>query len=197
MRICLFLLSLIALQGVGSAANLVVDPGFENPVLTPWVTGGHTWSLTSSNPHTGAQGVETGCIGPACVAADTDPLSAWIFQDLATTNGSSYDLTFWLGLRKNPTDPSVNEVKVLWGGAEVFDIQNIVDPAFVQFTVSGLVASGSTTRLEFFGRNDPGVVSLDDISVDASAGAVPEPAAFLLLGAGLAGFARLRRWRIR
>jgi hypothetical protein len=43
-----------------------------------------------------------------------------------------------------------------------------------------LLATSSTTRLKFFGRDDPGLLSIDDISVST-----PEPSTLLMISAAL------------
>lgn len=203
MRSSVILVVMIVLQGLSSGANIVQDPSFENVGLAPWISSGHPWGVDTASSHTGLQSAGTGCAGTGCIAADPDPLGAWLYQDLATTAGTSYNLSFWIGLRGTKGGTVPNEMKVLWNGVEVFDIQNLTNTMFQQYSV-GVVAQGSTTRLEFLGRNDPNVIDLDDVSVDAGAGiihqppstpdaAVPEPstAVPLAIGIGLAVLSRL------
>jgi hypothetical protein len=73
----------------------------------------------------------------------------------------------------------------------VLDILNpaVPDDVYFQYSVSNLLATSSTTRLKFFGRDDPGLLSIDDISVST-----PEPSTLLMISAALLILAGLR-WR--
>ncbi len=185
----------LALPGLALAGNIVQDPGFESATLTPWVSGGHPWGVDTANGHSGSNSAGTGCAGSDCIASDPDPRGAWIYQDLATTPGTSYVLSFWIGLRGTTGGTTPNELKVLWNGGEVFDVQNLITTPFQQYFVN-VVATGGTTRLEFVGRNDPNVIDLDDVGVDGGSiprSGVPEPAGWMLAASGVAGVAFGRR----
>src|SRR5260370_30142987 len=104
-------------------------------------------------------------------------------------------VTVWWdpGTNQKSSPSPVSELKVLWGGATVFDqtinVQNILsDPGWSQFTVTGLTASSATTRLQFEGRQDPAILGLDDSDVEAP---IPEPAYFGLSGSILLALALL------
>jgi hypothetical protein len=95
-------------------------------------------------------------------------------------------------------------LKVLWGGSVVDDL---VDGAIVQnngttetqYTVLGLTASSTTTRLMFLGRQDPSFDGLDDVDVELAGTAAPtgapEPITLSIFGAGLAGAVAMYRRR--
>ncbi len=189
LRVCLIVAGVFASQVVAHAANIVQNPGFEGATLGSWVS---TWDVGPIHPRTGLNAAGTGCVGLDCISANPDPAGSWIYQDLVTTPGTSYTLSFWLGMSPdssvNATAP--NEVKVLWNGAEVFDVKDLSQPSYVQYAVT-VVASGPLTRLQFLGRNDPYVTNLDDVSVDA--GGVPEPSTWILMATGIAGLALRRR----
>ena len=118
--------------------------------------------------------------------------NAFFYQDLPTAMDQSYYLTFWLDM----TFGGPNELEVVWGGSIATDIVNVSGASlntFIQYTVPGLIATSTTTRLEFFGRNDPSQVYIDDIAVNT----VPEPAAIWLVGPTLLVLARALRRRSR
>ena len=187
-------LTFCALATSASASNIVLNPGFETGDFTSWVVNDGTWSVSNSNPsgvtpHSGQAFAWTGCVGIGCI--DPGPNGAWFYQDLPTTIGQSYSLSFWYHPLGTP-----DELQVRWGGNVAVDIINQPNGPYAMFLAT-VVATSATTRLEFLGRQDPGWNGVDDICVDtpngscASAAAVPEPMSLVLLGSGLVGLRRL------
>jgi hypothetical protein len=90
---------------------------------------------------------------------------------------------------------------VLWDGVQVLDLANVNTAfSFKLYTVSGLVASGATTRLEFVGLQEQGFNGLDDVCVDTPGGdcakaVAPEPTPLVLFASGLVGLRRRVRGR--
>ena len=167
------------------AANIVVNPGFESGFLPGWVVNNNVspWFIDSI-PNSGTNDIANQCGGAGCL----DSLNgAFFYQDLPTVIGNTYTLTFWAFVEGAPGQ--TDEIKVTWGGATALDIVNpaVPDDVYFQYSVSNLLATSSTTRLKFFGRDDPGILGVDDISVST-----PEPSTLLMISAALLIFAGLR-----
>jgi hypothetical protein len=182
--------SLLLVQA--AAAELVVNGGFETGDFTGW-----DYSATldyagvdefpPDPPHSG---IYYGYFGNYNTD-DGTILMGFLSQIIPTTDGASYNVSFWLAyLEENLGDP-LNQFQAKWGDDIIFAQTNIPgdDPVIYtqhQFTVN---ATGSSTVLEFGLSNVPSWIYLDDISVNQ----VPIPGAVWLLGSGLVGLAGLRR----
>ena len=188
-----------------SAANIVLNPGFETGNLTFWVTtpvSGDSWGVFPNDPlpHTGGFSAQTGCVGAPCMTPDDSsphPVGSWLYQDLPTAPGTLYNLSFWYTPGPGTvTGTQQKEFQALWDGVPVY---TNTDPSntntYTLVTVQDLPGSltSSTTRLEFLGRQDPDFDGLDDISVEAGAASVPEPGTLALFAVGLSGLWRGRR----
>jgi hypothetical protein len=174
-------------------ANIVVNPGFETGDFTGWTT--NSWGVSQVNPHSGDWAAFTVCVGADCTDP-ASPFNSFLYQDLTTISGAQYNLSFWFDTGDFPTEGS--ELSVYWGGVLVADFVN-VDTSFLyqQAVIPNLTATGSTTRLEFFGRQDPSVLFLDDIDVEAVSTGVPEPAPRWLVFPALLVFVSPRIRRVR
>ena len=164
-----------------TASNIVSNPGFESGLAGWLVDSSDNWFIDTI-PNTGSNDISTGCLGAGCLT------NAFFFQDLSTVIGQSYDLSFW-AFFEGGAPGEIDEIKVTWGGSTAIDIVNpaVPDDVYFQYSVSNLLATSSTTRLKFFGRDDPGMLAVDDISVST-----PEPSTLLMISAGLLIVAGLR-----
>ena len=183
--ISLTLLSIAVNAPSAIGANIVVNPGFESGFLPGWVVNNNVspWFIDSI-PNSGLNDIANQCGGPGCLDSVN---GAFFYQDLPTVIGNTYTLTFWAFVEGAPGQ--TDEIKVTWGGNTVLDILNpaVPDDVYFQYSVSNLLATTSSTRLKFFGRDDPGILGVDDVSVST-----PEPSTLLMISAGLLIVAGLR-----
>jgi hypothetical protein len=179
------------------AANIVVNGGFETGDFTSWTANTNSaspWQVDvagshGNNPFDGTFYASTGCLGAQCITGTTSQ-QASLSQDLTTVVGDSYTLDFFFG-----SAGDTMELQALFGGAVAEDLTGLGTTPYTEYTVSGLVATSTTTTLEFLGRQDPAWDELDDVSVvDDGAAAAPEPAAWML---GLSGLVALAGSRLR
>ena len=177
-----------------AAGNIVTNGGFESG-LTGW-TSSEDWGSGNFAVHSGSLEAYTQCVGAACISTPT----SFLYQDLATTPSQTYDLTFWY--RFQGMSMPVNELLTLAGGVVVSDLVNQSNNGGVyQSVTTTFVAAGTTTRLQFDGRNDPSFLILDDVCVVAagetcpSTSTTPEPAPASLAAVGVAAAVLARKFR--
>ena len=165
------------------AASIVINGGFETGDCTGWTLGGNTGfsGVINTAPY-----VNSGSFGAffGAVGSDTS-----LSQNLATTPGGRYDLTYFL----YSPGGTPNDFSVVWNGVTETALVNAGAFGYTQFTFQGLLATGSSTTLQFLLRQDPSFWGLDDIAVTPS---VPEPSSILLLGSGLLLAGRLIRRKV-
>jgi hypothetical protein len=153
------------------AVNIVNNPGFETGSFSGWtVNDPSNFTNIGNNPlfaHSGTFHANLGAQG----------LTGSLSQTLTTMVGTSYTLSFWLA---NDSSSTPNSFSAFFGGVQVFAIANSAVFGYTQFTISGLVATSTSTVLDFRYRHDADFFRLDDISVDAAAG-VPETASTIWL----------------
>jgi hypothetical protein len=201
-------IAITLLAASASAGNIVLNGNFSTGDLTSWTTttcgtcidagwvvGGPPPGFNLGDPGAPTDTMftaATGCEGAACNDAATgDTLS----QTLVTDPTMTYTLTFLVD--PGTSDGSPLELDVLWAGTLVAAITDLTEDTWVAETFSGLVPTGTATTLEFTGRDDAGVLAIDDIAVNATGGGggstVPEPASLMLIGGGLLGIGTMLR----
>lgn len=184
------------------SGNLVTNCGFEasNDLEASSITG---WTLTPAAEGSDS-GVESditnsgsGAFEFGAEENDYDTLS----QSIATINGQSYTLSFYLFDSQGDGAGSDTDFQALWDGSSLLDQYTTTD-GFVEYsyTVTGGAGGdcidGCSDTLTFEGYNNPSWYYLDDVSLTTGSDTeTPEPSSFLLLGSGLVGLAGMLRRR--
>ena len=152
-------------------ANLLANGDFETGDFTGWTLSGNVgtsvWGpqvFINSNAESGKYGAVLGPVGS----------DGTLSQNIQTTAGESYTVTFWLANRSGGPD----DFTAKWNGQTLLALNNAPQQGYTEYTyqVSG---SGSTSNLEFDFRQDPTDWNLDNVSVvdngAASGGGSPPP----------------------
>jgi hypothetical protein len=186
LRVCAIASLLMLFTSMGArASNIVVNGGFETGDFTGWLftPGPEPETLVAAYhvPHSGSWDAEFGAL--ACCDG--------ISQNLPTTPGQSYTISFWLAT----WGPNAGEFDAYWDGTQLLGGQPFAGQLntgrYQQFTYVE-TATGASTALTFAGYSPPDFYDLDDVSVTAR---MPEPSSWLLVAGGvlLAAASRFRR----
>lgn len=185
------LLSLATLSSVASA-NQITNPSFESG-LTGWTTNpAHNWFSTTQHAFFGSEDAASGA-GFNCGSTNClDPtVGAFLYQDFATTIGQTYTIGFDYLFGGGS---GLQELDVYFGGTLQADIATTTNtPQWTHYSFD-VLATSSTTRLEFTQVNLPDFTFLDNVSADIATTSTPEPGTWAMLATGMVGlFIALRR----
>jgi Ca2+-binding RTX toxin-like protein len=86
-------------------------------------------------------------------------------QNIATTAGQHYTLSFWIASDNNGLTP-INHFTVEWNGQTLMALTNAPDSGYQLYTFDLVGISGNSV-LEFNGYNHPDAWRLDDVTVTA------------------------------
>jgi hypothetical protein len=156
---CFVAIGLLFLATAGqTSANLIVNGDFETGTFAGWTTTpapvGSDFGVGPVPPAHDTLGAIFSANGP-----DFDSIS----QTFVTTPGAFYNLSFFYRV-DGPGSPPHNGLRVLFNGVLVYENLDAIS-GFGTFTFTHLQATGSTTTVEFQGRNVAGSDYLDDVSV--------------------------------
>lgn len=203
------LASAIAFPMSASAAELVVNGGFESPNGL-----NNGWSYVVSNTlsvEVFAPAAHSGD-GSLRMAADSLVFDDFLYQTLTTQVGKTYHYSFFL--ESGTTDPTADSAFLAEiGGVTVAYLSG--GPSFGYTQTSGdFVATSTSTDIYFEAYNSLGLYQLDDVSVTGPVGrdcgrlapcgggggagtdgGVPEPATWALMIMGFGGVGAMLRNR--
>ncbi len=150
-----------------SVGQLVLNGGFETGDFSGWALSGITnYTFVTNVPGAFVQ------FGSCGAVLGTTPSPGYLAQNVVTTPGQGYVLSFWLC---NPTGGSLNRAtpnrfQALWNGAVIFAETNVIATTWTrhQFNVT---ATGTATPIEFCFQDVPAYLALDGVSVIESTNA--------------------------
>ncbi len=182
-RLAVAMLGLVAgISGQARAGvNLVLNGGFETGDFSDWTLGGNGGFISiTQDAHTGNFAASFGAVGSPTLLSQS--------QDLATTAGRDYEISFWLKNQGGPT----NAFTASFGGTSLISLVNQQASPYTEYRFIA-TATSNLTSLQFGFRQDPSFWHFDDVVVTE---VVPEPATVVSASiAGLIGLGYARRRR--
>lgn len=167
-----------------SATPLVTNGDFETGTFAGWTLSGDTSTSVISKNNVTSNTTNVWRSG----ASDAE---TYISQVLTTVANASYTLSFDV----YTDSTSGSSFSASFGGNVVSSFVNEVHN-WTHYSVTNLVAGGTSTELKLGARNDPRFTRVDNISV-VQTSTVPEPASMLLLSGAFAALALTRRRKAR
>jgi hypothetical protein len=179
--------AVLTVEAAVPGGQLVQNGGFETGNFSSW---GESGNFVDCSVSSGSTAVHSGTYGALLGPSGS---LGYLSQTLPTVPGQLYLLSLWLD---SPDGLSPNEFMVGWNGAPLFDETNIgaIGWTNLQFYV---MATGTSTALEFGFRDDQSFLGLDDIEAStlASADGAPiiltQPANQLAIPGGTSTFSVL------
>jgi hypothetical protein len=164
---CFFAIGLLFLATAGPiSANLIVNGDFETGTFAGWTTTpapvGSFFGVGPVPPAHDTLGAFFAATGP-----DFDSIS----QTFVTTPGAFYDLSFFYQVVE-PGSPPDNGFRAIFNGVVIFENLNAIS-GFGTFTFNHLQATGTTTTVEFQGRNVRNADFLDDVTIIGESPSTP------------------------
>jgi hypothetical protein len=170
-----------SITGIG---GLVANCGFETGEFTSWTTipaaSGSDFEVDFLNPHSGIYSARFGA---------TAGLNDYIFQNLATTAGDTYDVNFWV----DGSEGANGQFVANWNGSNILTLTGPIAGGYTDYNFL-VSATSSITQLEFGGNTLFHFYYLDDISAVPTA--TPEPSSILLLGTSFLAAAGIMKRKI-
>lgn len=169
------------------AGNLVTNCGFETGDFTGWTLAGNQVPGQLNNLY-GVEGVDPfDGISPnsgnfQAFFGTLDSNATTLSQDIVTTAGDFYTITFYVAQDTTPSSQYGNELMASFGGASLANLSDVAVEGYTEYTYGITAASGASTLDLTFG-NGLGEFLLDDVSVVQT----PEPSAWILMLTGLIG----------
>jgi len=185
----------------GVAGNLVANCGFETGDFTSWTLSGNDVPGEEGNLY-GVEGTDpVDSIIPnsgsyQAFFATLDSNATKLSQDITTTAGDLYTITFWVAQDTASSSDYGNELLASFGGTSLVDDSDVVVEGYTEYTYNVGPVSGSSNTLELTFGNGLGEFLLDDVSVvDNGPVVTPEPDSLLLFGTGLLALVGVARRR--
>ena len=202
------LLVLSLATSLATAQNLLVNPGFEDPITFDGAPFVGSWegfqggdapvtaaaSTSTDSPRTGAQSLKL-------VICGSINNFAGAFQDVAALPGDEFTFS---GFHRSPSSPLhvVSEIRIEWklangnGNGATPNQSPVATDAYAPFSINGIAPPNTAFARVVYaiqtftdGQTHTGTVYVDDASMTL----VPEPTSLSMLGIGAAAILRRRR----
>lgn len=185
--------------------NLIANCGFESGTFDGWTVSGTDvpfsenvlYGVETADPFptaTGGTAPSSGDFQAYFLDQAANPIT--LSQTFATTIGTTYTVSFALAQYdvNDPFDKTfVNSLAASFGGSTLLSLTNSADFGYKTYSYD-VLATSSTSTFEIVTSDTTGEFLVDSISVAAP---VPEPAAPLMVVAGLGLLASIARRRRR